>query len=348
MGANMTMSPVILNDPLDLPWQTNLFDAVMVAIFIASCVNAVVRFRRGTRIYAFVLVSALVYGVVLELAGMATLNMYVQGKFAVMLNFPAIPLFAGTTEMPLYVTLFYPVIFTVAFKVVDALGVVKRWQAAVTGGLFMVVLDAPYIIEGNLRHVVWWTWSSDFKMFQYWLGWPLVDMFWQATWGATFLYLMLRARPHVDGMSEPRWRNGIALAVRAPLAAVAVLFIGTVLMLPLVGVTISFGRQWPVLVVLVAGMAAVAVSALRTAKPPTNRVDPLTGWMTGIYVVAFLAMVIGNVVFEGRITAYLAVQSLGLLGVVAFATFPMWASRRHASSAPTASTSAQRDAVDMS
>ena len=52
--------------------------------------------------------------------------------------------------------------------------------------------------------------------------------------------------------------------------------------------------------------------------------------MTASYVATFLAMVIGNVVFEGGITPYLTVQTLGLLGVVAFTTFPMWAHRPHA------------------
>jgi hypothetical protein len=141
-------------------------------VFGWALANAVIEFRRGVRIYAFVFVSALVYGLVLELAGMASLNMYVQGNFVVMLNFPAIPLFAGTTAMPLYVSLFYPVIFSIGFKIVEALGITSRWKAAATGGLFMIALDAAYIIEGNLRHVVWWTWRADFVMFQYWLGWP--------------------------------------------------------------------------------------------------------------------------------------------------------------------------------
>ncbi|WP_068271583.1 hypothetical protein [Aldersonia kunmingensis] len=197
------MSPVIINDPFDLPWQTNVYDTLILALFVAAVINAVRQYRRGTRMYAFVLASALVYGIVLELAGMATLNMYLQGDFAIMLNFPAIPLFAGTTAMPLYVTLFYPVIFTVGFKVVEALGIEKNWQAAITGGLFMIFLDAPYIIEGNLRHVVWWTWDTDFIMFQFWEGWPLADMAWQAIWGSAFYFLMLHARPRLDGDIDP-------------------------------------------------------------------------------------------------------------------------------------------------
>lgn len=321
-------SPIIVNDPLQLPWQTDLFDLLMLSLFIAATVNAVVQFRRGRRIYAFVLTSALIYGVVLELVGMATLNMYLQGDFAVMLNFPAIPMFAGTTAMPLYVTLFYPVIFTVGFKIVEALGIVRNWQAAISGGLFMIALDAPYIIEGNLRHIVWWTWSSDFAMFQYWLGWPLVDMFWQSTWGATFYFLALRARPHIDGEAQSRWSTCEALVWRAPLAAVAVLIIGSALMLPLVGATFAFGFQWPVLVALVVGMTAVTFNALLTARPTVRRIDGLTARMIALYVCSFLAMIVGNIVHEGGIAMYIAVQSLGVLGVIAFATFPRWV-RRH-------------------
>lgn len=315
---------VIVNNPADLPWQTNLFDALMFGLFVAAVVNAIVKHRQGMRIYSFVVASGLVYGIILELAGMATLNMYLQGDFAVMINFPAIPLFAGTTAMPLYVTLFYPVIFTLGYKVVEGIGVTERWRAAASGGLFMIMLDAPYIIEGNLRHIVWWTWDSDFIMFQYWLGWPLVDMFWQSTWGATFYYLVLTARPYLDGRRVPRWSTPRALLARAPLAAVSVLVIGTVLMLPLIAVTFMTGVQWPVLVLLVAALAAITASGLRGARPPTRRIDRVTLGMATAYVVAFAAMVVGNIVHENGVPFYVVVQALGLIGVVAFVTFPMW------------------------
>lgn len=141
------MAPIILHSPFELPWQTVVFDALMLTLFVAAVAHAVLWHRRGVRIYSFVLIAGLVYGMVLELAGMATLNMYVQGDFPVMINFPALPLFAGTTAMPLYVTLFYPVIFTMGFLVVEALGIPSHWRAALTGGLFMIFLDAPYIIE---------------------------------------------------------------------------------------------------------------------------------------------------------------------------------------------------------
>lgn len=315
------MAPIILHSPFELPWQTVVFDALMLTLFVTAVAHAVLRHRRGVRIYGFVLVAGLVYGMVLELAGMATLNMYIQGDFPVMINFPALPLFAGTTAMPLYVTLFYPVIFTMGFLVVEALGIPSHWRAALTGGLFMIFLDAPYIIEGNLRNIVWWTWDPHFVLFQYWLGWPLADMFWQSTWGATFFYVMLRCRAHLDGDARPRWSTRHALAVRAPLAAIAVLALGMVWMLPLLAATFTIGQQWPVLVVLVLGLAVVTVQSLRSATP-ARRVDPFMPAMIGIYVLAFLPMIVANVLHDG-VRFYAVVQTLGLIGMLALATLPL-------------------------
>lgn len=321
------MGLFIVNNPFDLPWQTNVYDALILGLFIAAVTSAVVRYRRGTRMYAFILASALIYGLVLELAGMATLNMYQQGDFAVMLNFPAIPLFEGTTAMPLYVTLFYPVIFSVGFRIIEALGIDKTWQAAVTGGLFMIFLDAPYIIEGNLRRVVWWTWDTDFKLFQFWLGWPLADMAWQGVWGAAFYYLMLRAQPHVDGQAE-RWQTARAFGREAPLRALLVIAMGPILLAPLTIFTFAVGPQWPIMVLTVGAMTAIAIVGLRSATPRA-RID---SWAIGAitaFVLAFTTMVIDNVLHEGRVTAYVAVQILGLVGVIVFATIPIWPWQRY-------------------
>ncbi|OBK82454.1 hypothetical protein A5649_08955 [Mycolicibacter heraklionensis] len=321
------MNFLIINNPAQLPWQTIVYDSLVFVLFVSAVINAVIEFRRGVRMYAFVLVAALFYGVVLELAGMATLNMYQQGDFLVMLNFPVLPLFEGTTAMPLYVTLFYPVIFSVGFKVIEALGIATRWKAAVAGGMFMILLDAPYIIEGNLRHVVWWTWRADFSLFQYWLGWPLVDMAWQAVWGMVFYYLMLGARSRVDGAVGERWTAGRAFGVEAPVRAVSVLVIGTLLLSPLTIWTFLVGRQWPFMVVLVTVFAVITISALRSATPPSGRPDGLLSAWIALYVVAFGAMIIANVMRDGTVSLYVVVQALGLVGVVAMATFQLWARR---------------------
>ncbi len=329
------MRLIVVNNPADLPWQTNLFDALMLTMFVSAMVYSVVQFRRGHRRYAVVLTAAIVYGLVLELAGMATLNMYVQGNFLVMINWTAIPLWKGTTMMPFYVVIFYPVFLFTGFKVLEALRIQKRWQAAVTGGLFMIGLDAPYIIEGNLRHVVWWTWDPNFTFFQYWVGWPLVDLCWQGLWDALFLYVMLWAVQRIDSSPSdvPGWSNAKSFGVFAPLAALAVLVGGSMLLIPLTIGTALGAPQWPFVVLLVAGYAAVATMALRTARP-ANRVEPFTGFVVFLYVVAFAAMVIGNVIFEHGVTQYIVVQTLGLTLISGLALIPAIPRRKDALAMP--------------
>lgn len=322
------MNLLMFNDPFELSWQANLYDVLMLSLFLTIVVHATVQWRRGTRMWMFLLIAALVYGQVIELAGMATLNMYLQGNFLVMLNYPALPPFEGTTAMPFYVTIFYPVIFSIGFKVVEGFGIPSRIKAAITGGLFMVLLDAPYSIEGGLRHVVWWTYDPNFPLFEFWLGWPLLELTWQALWGAAFYYFMLRRRPRVDGQVEKRVGIGRLLVVQAPLAALPAIGVGLVAMAPITITSLLGIPQRIVVSLLILGYVAVAVPALRKANPPRSFVDPwLAGWALW-FAVAFGAMVIGNVVYENGVTVYVAVQALGIIGVLALATFPLWAPRR--------------------
>lgn len=227
---------IVINDPARLPWQTNLPDLLLLTMIIAITAYSIVRFRQGTRIYLALLISAFIYGLVLELVGMATLNMYQQGEFLVMVNWTVIPLWQGTTMMPFYVLIFYPVFLFTGYKVAEALGIRKNWQAAIAGGLVMIALDAPYVIEGNLRHIVWWTWDTDFVMFQFWAGWPLVDLCWQATWGAFFFYLVRRALPMIDSSPQSPdelWSTARILGRFPLVTAATVLLAGSFLLAPL-------------------------------------------------------------------------------------------------------------------
>ncbi|GAA4540500.1 hypothetical protein [Mycobacterium paraffinicum] len=324
------MNAIVLNNPAGLPWQTNLLDVTLLIMFVAAGAYSVVQFRRGRRVYCAVLATATIYGLVLELAGMATLNMYRQGDFAVMINWPAFPLWHGTTMMPAYVVIFYPVFLFTGFKVIEAIGIEKRWQAAITGGLFMVALDAPYIIEGNLRHVVWWTWNPNFEYFQFWLGWPLLDLCWQGIWDAVFLYIMFWAVPRIDGSTSSgivRWSNAKAFGAFPPLAALAVLLAGPILMSPVTVVTALGGPQWPVAVSLVIAYCAVTVTALRCARLKPS-FDAFTVGVVAVYVASLGAMAIANVAYERGLTQYIVVQAVGLTVVSGFASIPWIAGRR--------------------
>ncbi len=329
------MNLIVINNPAGLPWQTTLFDLMLLTMFAAAVAYSVVQLRRGRRIYSAVLIAAAIYGLVLELAGMATLNMYHQGDFMVMINWPVLPLWRGTTMMPAYVVIFYPVFLFTGFKVVEAFRIEKRWQAAITGGLFMIALDAPYIIEGNVRHVAWWTWDPNFKFFQYWVGWPLVDLCWQGIWDAVFIYLMLWALPRMDAAANggaARWSDAKALGAFPPLAAVAVLVLGPVLMSPVMIVTALGGPQWPLVVLLVAGYTAAAATALRSAGPSAP--ERITVGIVVVYVASLGAMVVANVAHEGGITAYIVVQATGLIVVSGLALLPHITGRGRGTTVP--------------
>lgn len=323
------MNLIVLNNPAELPWQTNLYDLVLLTMFLSEVVYCIVQYRRGRRIYSVVLVAATIYGLALELAGMATLNMYHQGDFAVMINWPAFPLWQGTTMMPSYVLILYPAFLFTGFKVIEALGIEKRWQAAIVGGLFLIALDAPYMIEGPLRHVHWWAWDPNFKYFQYFVGWPLLDVCWQGTWEALFLYVMLWALRRIDGSenSAARWSNAKALGAFPPLAALTVLVIGPFLLVPVTGVTVLGGPQWPVVALLIAAYIAVAAIALRTATPASS-VEPVTAFIVFVYVGSFAAMMIENIAHEGRLTGYIVAQIIALIAVSGLTLFPLHARRR--------------------
>jgi hypothetical protein len=79
-------------------------------------------------------------------------------------------------------------------------------------------------------------------------------------------------------------------------------------------------------IALVLVYAAVAVSALRTARP--RGIEAITIAVVGVYAVGFAAMIAANVVYEHGVTLYIAVQSLGLLVLCGFVAFPVLA--RHA------------------
>lgn len=318
------MSFIVVNDVAELPWQTNLFDILMMSMFVGIAVYSVVRFVRGTRIYLTIVITAIVYGLVLELAGMATLDMYKQGNFLVMIDWTVIPLWSGTTKMPLYVSIFYPVMLFTGYKVLEALRVRSRWQAAIAGGLFMIALDAPYIIEGNLRYVVWWTWDPNFTLFQYIAGWPMVDLFWQATWDALIFYLFLRVVRYIDppaGEQVVRWSSFRALVGFPVCATVVVLGLGTLFFVPMVVVTLLGGPQWPISALLLVAYIGVSFAALRARGP--SRIEPFTVVLVSAYVFAFIAMIIENIARASGISLAATLQLAGVVVVVSFTALPL-------------------------
>lgn len=240
----------------------------------------------------------------------------VQGTYAVMFNFPMIPAFRDSTQMPAYVPIFYPVLLFIGFKLAEGFRIPVLWRRAVVGGLIMGVLDAPYIIQGNLPHTVWWTWH-DWYLYQFWVGWPLVDLWWHLTWDALIFYLLWRLEPSIEATYRraapgPR-RWAVTLLAIPPAIAGAVNLAGPFLHLPIVIVTALGGPQWPVVVALVAAYVAVAISVRDHLTG--GRLERTTALTTGVYVAGMAIMVVGNLAQERGLPQYVLVQTAALVAV---------------------------------
>ena len=73
------------------------------------------------------------------------------------------------------------------------------------------------------------------------------------------------------------------------------------------------------------------MAALRTAKR-MGSVEPFTVVIVFVYVACLGAMVIGNVLYEGGLTEYILVQTVGLIVVSGLALVPLLGKRRAAGS----------------
>ncbi len=335
------MGFVILNSPSDVSWYSIVFDAMVLA-FLATAVSAAVRgWRRGRRDYALLLIVAPFYGMSLEISGMLTHKSYLQGDFLVMFNFTQWEAFHGSTNVPLYVPLFYPAFLFFGYKLAETMGIRSNWRRAVAGGAFMGLLDVCYIIQGGLRHVVWWTWRP-WEMYQLWQGWPGIDLWWEMTWGALLFWMVLTVTPRVNRWfdDEPlRTRaNRLKAFVAVPAGLVIALnVVGPVLMIPAATIAKAGGEYWPATAVLASGFAAVL---LLSPKQPIRRVDRTVATLAAIYGTAFVPMIVGNIIQDGQVRSgarpldpmpdprvYVPLQIAALVGILAATTYPRWARR---------------------
>lgn len=60
------MDLIVINNPADLSWQTNLFDLLVLTMFLSAVLYSVVQCRRGRRIDGAASANAIVYGLILE------------------------------------------------------------------------------------------------------------------------------------------------------------------------------------------------------------------------------------------------------------------------------------------
>ena len=322
---------VELTSPFDLPWQTDIVGAVILAMFVIAAVYSAIKWRRGRRIYGVLMITAGIYGMMLEVIGMMILKIYHRGTFQIMLNPAALPLVPDSTPaLPLYVVIYYPTMLFVGYKIIEALRVARPLNAAAVGGLAMIALEAPYVIQGHLDHLSWWTYNLDSPLVEFVGSWPMIDLCWLATCHAVFFAIIAAVRPSIDPhtvLGHTRWTNLFAALGFPSMAAVVVLAATSMISSPMSVVTLLGLPQWMIAAVVVTGFAVITVHTLMTAAP-ADHVEPVTTVLVGLYSATFAIMIVVSTASAQMPIGSTLVQIIGLVVAGFLATYPTLHRRR--------------------
>jgi hypothetical protein len=204
--------------------------------------------RRGDSWPLFQWLTALAYGVILEIIAYNAWDNYQQGQFTVQLYHH---------KLPLYVTFIYPAFHYAALKLVE--GRKLGWlQEALLVGFCLVLIDVPYDTCGP--GAGWWHWSDgDPNMKVRWLGVPITSYYWYLLFGAIYAALLRALKPR---LAQRSWA-----LLMTPLAAAAVVVLGIVAFIPfhlLKSVGVPGGA------IVATHLVAVGVLAWMTRKPMTT------------------------------------------------------------------------------
>lgn len=331
---------VRFNNPLDLAWQIHLLDAIMLASTIFILVYSVRQFRSGRPTYLVLYLSCLAYGLIMELTtGMMISKSYIQGEFTVMVQTKE--LLGYPTDMPLYVIVgFYPVAIFLGFKLIESFGIRSVLIRAVCAGLIMVLIDAPYEVNGTQPGIEWWQWLDwrigGRELFEYFYGWPWAEAWWQLTWPPLLMYMLWTwERRRGLRYDSPGFDNTAALS------AVRTARVKTVLVTPLVlgalmnvlGMLLSFpigisiGFNIPHYVLGNAYIVGVAALLLFSDKDPIGL--DRAGWtLLGIHVTGYSVITLSTLSFDPVPGGQITIAAVALSSLVILAAYPGHAARQ--------------------
>jgi hypothetical protein len=320
------------NDPFELDWQLNMLDAIMLVSSVFILVYAVRQYRTGRPTYLVLWLGSICYGLIMEFTtGMMISRSYIQGEFAVMVETKE--LLGYGTDMPLYVMVgFYPVIIFLGFKLVEAFGIRSILARAVSAGVFMLLIDAPYVVNGPLSSVNWWVWLDwtvgGRHIFQYWYGWPMVDAMWELTWPSFMMWMVWqweRRRADDDttiGSVKARpWKTLLATPL---VLGILMNTCGMLISFP-IGIAIGFNLPHYPFVIAVA--LFVTTVFLFSDKTPIGL--DRTGWtLLGIHVTGYGLVALANFAVSPVPGGEIAICLIALTAIVVLAAYPGFVRRR--------------------
>ena len=317
-----------VNNFSDITWYAHALDLFFIVAFVFILGYAIRQFKQGERFYLILLITAILYGFVLEVSGMLWHASYTQGEFWLMWDFRQFDAFKDSTDMPFYVPLFYPVWLMTAYKLMEPLGIKNIAARSVAVGLACLILDVPYILIAP--HVGWWEWH-EWQLYQLWMGWPLLDGLWELTWHALLIWCLLKLTPRIDGYYKNNdSRSCVKALLGWPLAvALFVNVVGPILMVPASVPTVMFEgfRHYPIVVLYVAIAASIFLFCEKDIRG--QKQSALDIFLPALHFVVFAVMTITCIGSEGGFRDYILVQSIALYVSAMLMVYPRYIARAH-------------------
>ncbi|WP_068270850.1 hypothetical protein [Aldersonia kunmingensis] len=316
---------IYVNDITQVGWPLHVLDLVFLLSTITAVVYSVRRYRHGEPRYLVLWLSSLLYGLVLEFTtGMMISRSYIQGDFTFMIHTREV---GFATDMPLYIVLLYPTLIFLGFVVIESFGIRSILARAVSAGLIMVLIDAPYVVNGPLAEVGWWEWLdwrvNGRQIFEYWYGWPMSDAYWEMTWPPLLMWLVWhwdKRRRERDALRATGQHGRLRTLLATPLAIAVLVNLGGFVVSSPLGIFIGFG--WPQFIIVAITLVIQATVLLFATKSPTG-IDR-GGWtLLGIHLTGYGVVTIANFwadpIPAGEITI-IAVATAALIVLSAYTT----------------------------
>jgi hypothetical protein len=223
------------------------------AAFCLTLAHAVGRFRDHDRWPLVQWLTALFYGVIIELVAFNFWDNYNHGQFTVQLYHH---------KLPLYVTLLYPSFHYTGLKLVESWRLSRRAEPFLVG-LCIMLVDVPFDVAGP--DAGWWSWSTkDPNLAVRWLGVPITSYYWYLVFGAIYAALLRVLKPRLE-------RRNFTLLL-TPLFGAAVLVLGVIAFIPFHLIKALGVPDDAIVAVHIAGCALLAwtVRPVAADSPPQN------------------------------------------------------------------------------
>jgi hypothetical protein len=282
-------------NPLSHPLHRAGLEAVFTVCFGLTLAHALGRWRAGARHALLAWLSALAYGIFIELIAYTFLDNYHHAQFTIQLYHRL---------CPLYVVFVYPVFLYTGLQLVE------RWQLgpvaeALLAGLAMCLIDMPYDIAG--AGIGWWVWSpADRNLAVRWNGVPVTSYYWYLIFGACYAGLIRLARRRAT--RAPLW---VHLALTPPIGLGVIVF-GTLGFFPFHGLVALGVRDDAVVLAHIVLCAGLALAVRPRALAPAARGLVAVPLLLAVWDIAVIAVSAG----APRPLAAALAAALGVLALV--------------------------------